>query len=241
MMDGWPANGTLAVLYVVWPSVAASRDKLMYLSKWSAAILRINAATSEIEVRPVQAHKTVRIDGMISPQREYVTAREAAELTGKGEHTIRRMIKDGRLAARKVAANRFEINRADLPGAKLTDTERLAAHLRGVQEFLTAYFGLTGYEINAETAYIALQSKSGRLSPVRRQAPTLYTLPTSDGQHGAEDSQPWPASDRGRAKRVAQAIGKSHLTVREWPTREWNTKEDCERWLLENKGIRVVL
>lgn len=46
---------------------------------------------------------------------QYVTAKQAADMTGLSERTIRRYIANGRTPARKIAPNRFAIAIEDLP------------------------------------------------------------------------------------------------------------------------------
>lgn len=63
----------------------------------------------------------------------YVTAREAATICGMSERTIRRMIASGKLKARKVAPNRFEIAEVDLPRKKRDPLGELRAQVEALE------------------------------------------------------------------------------------------------------------
>lgn len=68
------------------------------------------------------------------PAPRTVTARQAAELTGLNERTIRRMIERGQLHATKAAPNRYLIDTRDLPPRRRSRTQEL----RELTEAITA-------------------------------------------------------------------------------------------------------
>src|SRR5262249_2588191 len=76
-------------------------------------------------------------DGLREWADREVTARQAAELIRKGERTVRRWIKDGRLPARHIASNRYAIKVADLSRFMVRDeTGEVLRNLRQIQDEL---------------------------------------------------------------------------------------------------------
>lgn len=68
----------------------------------------------------------------------YVTATEAADMTGLSERTIRRMIAAGTLPARRVNARRYEIAVADLPARKVDELATLQAEVADLRREVDA-------------------------------------------------------------------------------------------------------
>lgn len=68
----------------------------------------------------------------------YVTATEAADMTGLSERTIRRMIAAGTLPARRVNARRYEIAVADLPERKADPLAALQAEVAALRREVDA-------------------------------------------------------------------------------------------------------
>lgn len=191
-----------------------------------------------------------------------VTAREASEITGLGERTIRRMIEDGRIQARKVAPNRYAIPRRALEQFKKRDrvgelerrVDALEHEVEHLQELLEQSGQLKPPEQpkTDETSLDALQSKSDGLTGLdtrlQRIGDHIHTggyrawRPVASPRPVAIAVAPdgWPASIRGRAAYISDRTGIRYGTVRDWrELREWSSVEEA-RTGLQLRGYNSV-
>lgn len=197
-----------------------------------------------------------------------VTAREAAEITGLGERTIRRMIEDGRIPARKIAANRYAIPRRSLPSKKQDRYRALEQRVETLEhevQTLRVALERRGIVQNGETSPDALQGDSDGL---HTRAMSVYSYTPSraaDGlagevseylrrpfaqparvavayhPHVARDPDAWPDTIRGRAAFLSERCGIKYNTLRDWrELREWASIEEA-RAGLEARGYAGLL
>jgi excisionase family DNA binding protein len=129
---------------------------------------------------------------------EYLTAKQAADVTGLSERTIRRMIERGDLPARHANRRRYAIATKDLPPHKPSPTGELLARVealeRAVQRLTYAVEALTG----ART-----------LPPVTQPSESPLT---ASGGHS--DAPPGVPAGARRMKEITDLHGISHATAK---------------------------
>jgi len=97
---------------------------------------------------------------------EELTAVQAAKLTGRSTRTIRRWIKEGKLAARPLARNRYAINYDDLIAitgplpepAPLTPEEKIEALEKRVTALERQFTGFTHQHMLLLENYVKLKT-----------------------------------------------------------------------------------
>lgn len=208
-----------------WPVMAARsqvarRHALawLYLSivdRWPAMTARPLSARGRARVldgNRLAGHDRAPLTGQRTIERmeDDVSLRRAAELTGLGERTIRRMVKDGRLAARVVAVNLYAVRVADLPKPKPKTIADLTARLEQAEAEIKALK-------EGNRPYSALRGDSGgsTVPPMPRQ---VYPPPRAPD---ASATRPLPGLHRGTARKGATGA-----------------KMEVCRWLADGHGVK---
>lgn len=218
-------------------------------------------AASEVH-RQMMLLRRVRVGGTGNMAQDDVTAREASEITGLGERTIRRMIEDGRIPARKTAPNRYAIPRRALDQFRKHDRvgelerriEALEAeveHLQGVLEH-KEHSTPPDTPKNDEMSPNALQRDSDSLPGLDMSPYRIGDATYTGGYRAWRTPAPprpvavaramdgWPDTIRGRAAYISDRTGLKFGTVRDWrELREWSTVEEA-RIGLQLRGYAAV-